>query len=367
MAEKDREEKVDKITRLIRMLRKAENASSISDLHIVQNEKAWVRVDGKLEQITDFPIITDEDIKIFLENNVFRHSNITKVLDADNYVSTSIHDPVFGDVRVHLQRVGSKSRLIIRLLNAKVPDINRLNLPEAIKKLANFPNGLVLFTGATGSGKSTALAALINEINKKYEFSIYTVEDPVEYKHKSIKSLVTHLSVGTDVNSYAAGIRSLLRADPDVILIGEMRDVETMEAALRAAETGHLVFSTLHDNGATETCSRIIGSFDGERQNQIKQSFASVMRGVVSLRLLPSTSDGRVPACEIMLSNDAIRGQIKKGDFQMLRATILSSKEEGMQTLESDLSRLVDEGIITLETAREAANVPEDVKPQKKI
>lgn len=351
----------DKISRLIRVLRDAENASSISDIHIVQNGRPWVRVDGKLEKLLEFPVIDDEDIKIFMDANVFLNKKIMDVLDKDNYISSAIHNEDYGDVRIHLQRVNGKSRIIIRLLNDKVPELARLNLPDVIATFAEFPNGLVLFTGATGSGKSTALAALINEINKNHEYSIYTIEDPVEYKHESIKSLITHMTVGNDIETYTHGIRSLLRADPDVILIGEMRDPETMEAALRAAETGHLVFSTVHDNGASETCARIVGSFEGDRQNQIRESFASVMRAVVSLRLLPSTSEGRIPVCEIMLSNDAIKGNIRSGSFKLLRGTMLSCTKEGMQTMEQDLSRLVADGRITLEEAREAANVPEDI------
>ena len=356
----------DKISKVIRVLRKAENTNSISDLHIVQNARPWVRVDGKIELFGDSPSISDEDIKAFLMPSVYNEKSLNKLLDEDNYVSTAIHSKDYGDIRVHVQRVSGKVRLIIRLLNNKIPDINRLNLPQVIKTFAEFPNGLVLFTGATGSGKSTALAALINEINKNHEYTIYTLEDPVEYRHESLKSLITHLSVGTDIKTYSAGVRSLLRADPDVILIGEMRDPETMEAALRAAETGHLVFSTLHDNGAAETCARIIGSFEGDRQNQIKESFASVMRAVVSLRLLPSTSEGRYPACEIMINNPAIRGQLKEIQFNQLRGTMMSSNNIGMQTLEQHLTKLVENGIISYEVALEAANEKNDMKQQKK-
>lgn len=343
------------------MCRRAENSGSISDVHIVQNDKPWIRVDGHLQRFNEYYEIEDAEIKAFYERNLGQYLN--GLFAKTGYASTSLHQPEFGDIRLHVLRKTEGIDMVIRMLNAKVPDIDSLGLPRVIKSFADTPNGLYLFTGATGMGKSTALAALVHEINQKYNYSIFTVEDPIEYRHDSIKSLVRQLTIGKDVDNYADAIRSFLRSDPDVILIGEMRDTETMEAALQAAETGHLVFSTVHDNGAAETCQRIIGSFKGDRQAQITMSFASVVRGVVSLRLVPmATGEGRIAAAEVMISNDAVRNQIIKGEFQQIRTTIQQGRESGMQVLEDELNRLVRDGLITYETAVEYSNQPKEIK-----
>jgi twitching motility protein PilT len=349
------------IPELLRLCRVADNATSVSDVHIVENARPWVRVNGRVQCVDDAPPFGDAAIKEFYEQNL--SPVLLRALATDNYVTSSVHSPIFGDVRIHIFRKTDGLDLVIRLLNGNVPSIQRLRLPKIIQTFVDTANGLYLFSGPTGSGKSTALAAVINEINRKYDYTIFTVEDPIEYKYRSDRSLIRQLAVGQDVQDYQHAIRSFLRADPDVLLIGEMRDSETMEAALRAAQTGHLVFSTVHDNGAAETCQRVCGSFSGDRQEQIKMTFASVVRGVVSLKLLTTADEkGRVPVCEIMIMNDAIRNQIRKGEFQQIRSSIQQGRDYGMMTLEDDLNRLLSEGIITREAAIEASNIPKEIK-----
>jgi twitching motility protein PilT len=350
------------IRELLRLCRQADNAASISDVHIVQNGVPWLRRDGILERYDALNPFADEEIKEFYESEL--SATLLEQFQREHSVSTSVHSKDFGDIRIHVQRKNDGIDLIIRLLNMNVPSIPKLNLPKILPSFADTPNGLYLFSGATGSGKSTALAALIHEINKKHPYAIFTVEDPIEYKHSSIKSLVRQLALGQDTPSYTAAIRSLLRSDPDVILIGEMRDPDTMLAALQAAETGHLVFSTVHDNGAAETCQRVCGSFSGSQAEQVQMTFASVVRGVVSLRLVPTASgEGRVPACEIMIMNDAIKNQIIKGQFQQIRSSIQQGRDRGMQTFEDDLNRLVSQGVISHDSALEYANFPSEIRP----
>jgi twitching motility protein PilT len=353
----------NRILKLLKLCRKSTNSTSVSDAHIVENDYAWIRVDGKLIRFTEMEPITDAEIKNFCESVLNLGKHLQEEFERNHYISTSLHNEDVGEVRVHMFRKNDGLDLVIRLLNPKVPAFETLGLPDVIKTFADTPNGLYLFTGATGSGKSTALAALINEINKKYQYSIFTVEDPIEYHHESLKSLVRQFAIGQDIVSYDEAIRSFLRADPDVILIGEMRDEKTMEAALRAAETGHLVFSTVHDNGAAETCQRIIGSFPGDRQEQIKMSFASVMRGIVSLRLIPhACGEGRVAAAEVLISTSGIRNNLRKGEWEQIHSAIASGKEKGMQTMEESLSRLAKDGVITWEDALENANKPDDIR-----
>jgi twitching motility protein PilT len=349
------------ITDLLRMCRQADNAASISDVHIVQNGIPWLRRDGVLEKYEALDPFADEEIKEFYESNLSQ--TMLEMFQKENSVTTSVHSKEFGDIRIHVIKKNDGTDLIIRLLNMNVPSIQKLNLPKILPSFADTPNGLYLFSGPTGSGKSTALAALIHEINKRHPYAIFTVEDPIEYKHTSMKSLVRQLAIGQDTPSYASAIRSFLRSDPDVILLGEMRDSETMLAGLRAAETGHLVFSTVHDNGAAETCQRICGSFGGDQAEQVKLTFASVVRGVVSLRLVTTAKgEGRIPACEIMIMNDAIKNQIKRSEFQQIRGSIQQGKKEGMQTFEDDLNRMLADGLITRETALENANNKAEIR-----
>ena len=251
----------------------------------------------------------------------------------------------------------------LRIIPLKLPTIDQLGLPPAIEYFANLPQGLVLVTGPTGSGKSTTLAAMINYINERRRGHILTIEDPVEYVHPHKNSAVSQREVGSDTHSFARALRAALREDPDVILVGEMRDPETVQFALSIAETGHLVFATLHTNDAPQALDRISDMFPAERQNQIKVPLAACLSGVVSQRLLPRIGGGMIAAFEILVSNSAVRGLIREGKTHQVRNILVGGRNEGMCTLESWLNMLVQNGSITYEDAISRSMYPKEIKP----
>ncbi|MFN0172242.1 MAG: type IV pilus twitching motility protein PilT [Bryobacteraceae bacterium] len=239
-----------------------------------------------------------------------------------------------------------------RVLPAKIPSLDSLNLPPILQKLAERRQGLVLVTGATGCGKSTTLAALIDLINNKRRDHIVTIEDPVEYVHSNRQSIVEQIEIGHDAPSFAGALRSILRQSPDVILVGEMRDPETMSTALTAAETGHLVFSTLHTNDASQSISRILDSFPMANQPQIRQQLSLALAAVIAQQLVPAADNTRRhPACEILLATDGVRALIRKGDDHQLRSAMSVGRNDGMTTMEQSLADLVRRAKITRETA----------------
>jgi len=245
----------------------------------------------------------------------------------------------------------------IRVLRDDIPTLEELHLPEAIRKLAEQPRGIVLVTGPTGSGKSTTLAAMIDYINVNRRAHIITIEDPIEYVHKSKNCLVHQRELHRDVGSFADALRSAMREDPDVILVGEMRDFETISAAVTAAETGHLVFSTLHTTGAAQTIDRIVDVYPSHSQGMIRSQLSGVLRGIITQTLLPlADNSGRTVATEILIGNDAVLNLIREGKFHQLGSTMQSNAELGMHTLAGDLANLVRQGRITRETAEKAVN-----------
>jgi twitching motility protein PilT len=265
--------------------------------------------------------------------------------------------------RLHAYRSTAGLRLAFRFLRGAIPALETLSLPPIVASLATRPNGLVLFTGPTGSGKTTALAALVDRMNRTSERVIVTVEDPVEYVHAPVRSLIAHTEIGTDVRDFAEALRGFMRADPDVILVGEMRDRATMEAALGAAETGHLVLSTLHTSDAAQTVDRIVDAFPSEAQQQVRTQLAATLAAVVSLRLVPiRNGSGRVAAAEVLIGTDAVRAIVRDGKSHQLRNTIATGRASGMQTLEASLSDYVVRGIVDLDAARAVANHPADIR-----
>jgi twitching motility protein PilT len=332
-----------------------------SDIHIVAGEGVAMRIDGKIVRRSD-QLVRPEDIRSFVEATLDRAG-----IDRLNTIGTAdaaYVDDLAGPIRIHAYREKRGIRLSLRLLATSVPTLESLMLPKAIGEFAERNTGLVLFTGPTGSGKSTAQAALINEINTKREFHIVTLEDPIEYHHESVKSTISQCEVGRDVTTFAEGLRGILRADPDVILVGEMRDRETMRAALEAAETGHLVFGTLHTANAEQTIDRLITAFGADEQEAIRTQLAQTLIGLVGLRLVPlRNGTGRRAAVEILVTNDAVRSQIREKKTHMLRNTIVGGSAIGMQTLEKHLLDLVKEGAISMDAALAAADRPSDIQP----
>ncbi|MDR0886999.1 MAG: type IV pilus twitching motility protein PilT [Clostridiales Family XIII bacterium] len=259
--------------------------------------------------------------------------------------------------RVNVYKQQNALAAAIRILRNDIPTLEDLHLPDAIRTLAEQPRGIVLVTGPTGSGKSTTLAAMIDYINVHRKAHIITVEDPIEYVHEHKNCLVHQREVHRDVGSFADALRSAMREDPDVILVGEMRDYETISAAVTAAETGHLVFSTLHTTGASQTIDRIVDVYPAHSQSMIRSQLSGVMRGVITQTLVPlADRSGRTVATEILVGTDAVLNLIREGKFHQLGATMQSSADVGMHTLAGDLVSLVRQGRITRETAMKAVN-----------
>ena len=347
------------VVKLFELIRTA-RIRNASDVHVGGGEKPALRIDGRLTVLDHAPV--SERAVSELLAGMLPSSALARLSERGTADGAQRH-PEIGSFRLHAYRQLSGTRVVIRLLSKTIPNLELLALPSVVGDLALRPSGLLLFTGPTGSGKTTALAALIDRINRTVERNVITVEDPVEYVHTPLRSLVTHCEVGRDVIDYGEAIRGFLRADPDVVLIGEMRDRETMEAAMTAAETGHLVLSTLHTNDAPQTVDRIVDSFPAESQNQVRSQLAAVLIGVVSLRLVPNRNEpGRRAAAEILVATDAVRAMIRDGKTHQLRNAIMTGRSAGMQTLESHLSQLVLHGSIDLDNARSVSNRPAEIR-----
>jgi twitching motility protein PilT len=265
--------------------------------------------------------------------------------------------------RVHAWRHASGIRVAIRLLQEGVPTFETLGLPSSVIAFTQLHSGLVLFAGPTGSGKTTALAAILDHLNQTSERVIVTVEDPIEYLHVSRRSMVTQCEVGRDVADYREALHGFLRADPDVIFIGELRDRVTMEAALGVAETGHLVFATLHTSDAAQTIDRLVDAFEPHAHAQVRSQLATTLAGIVALRLVTRNGRrGRCAAAEVLIATDAVRALIREGKSHQLRNAIVTGRQVGMQTLESHLTELVMRGEVELSTARAATSRPAEIR-----
>lgn len=323
-----------------------------SDIHFTVNIKPAVRIDGLLKQMEDFEVNTPEMINTYVRCLITEEQY--EKYEREKEIDTSMS---FGGVRfrIHIFKQSNSDAIALRIIPRKIPSFEELNIPPVVKKFTTMPNGLVLITGVTGSGKSSTLAAIIDEINKNFHKHIITVEDPIEFIHEHKMSVVNQRELGSDVNSFERAIRAAMREDPDVLLVGEMRDLETIQNAITMAETGHLVFGTLHTRSVAETIGRIIDIFPPEQQTQIRTQLANSIRGIVSQNLLPKIGGGRVPSCEVMIVNDAIKSLIRenKNPNAIIDQIQINSKKLGSQTLIQSLAQLVVDKKITLETARE--------------
>ena len=332
-----------------------------SDLHIEPGQGAAYRIFTSIERIDDRSPHGDE-IESFLDRTMDRlaRSRLDKIGLAD----TVYADERVGAVRIHASRGKYGPRLAIRLLARSIPDLESLRLPPIVESFAGVRSGLILVAGPTGSGKSTTIASLLDRINATMPRHILTFEDPIEYKHRWLKSVITQYEIGRDVASFAEGVRGSLRSDPDVLFIGERRGIETVTACLQAAETGHLVFAALHTPSETpQAINRLIGLFPADEQDNARVRLADSLRALVGLRLLPLIDrSGLRAAAEVMVANDAIRRLIRDGAVHQLRGAIASARKDGMQTLESHLGELVASGEIDLVAARAASLYPEEVR-----
>jgi twitching motility protein PilT len=332
-----------------------------SDLHIEPGQGAAFRIYTQVRRVENF-MPSAAEVEAFVAESLDRLARAR--LDKIGIADAVYADERVGAVRIHASRGKYGPRLAIRLLARSIPELDTLRLPEIVNSFTDLRSGLVLVAGPTGSGKSTTIASLLDRINATATKHIVTFEDPIEYSHRWLRSIVTSYEVGRDVSTFAEGVRGALRADPDVIFIGELRGVETVSACLQAAETGHVVFAALHTpSEAPQAINRIIGLFPADEQDNARSRLSDSLRAVLGLRLLPlADASGLRAAVEVVIANEAVRRLIRDGATHQLRGVIASSRREGMQTLETHLSELVASGEIDLATARAASLFPEDVR-----
>lgn len=325
-----------------------------SDLHLTPTMHPILRVDGELESVEDLPILEPNMLKDMLYS-VLDETQI-KEFERDFEMDCATVLPGVARFRVNIYKEMHGVGGVFRVIPEVVPTLDEMNLPPVFKQLLDYPNGMILVTGPTGSGKSTTLAAMIDYVNTHRNCHIITVEDPIEFTHNSKKSLINQRQVHRDTKDFSAALRSALREDPDVILVGEMRDLETIRLALTAAETGHLVMGTLHTSSAPRAVSRIIDVFPTGEKNIIRNMLSESFQAVICQSLLKrSSGKGRVAAFEIMLGTSAIRNLIREDKIAQMYSTIQTGSQSGMCTLDQYLQKLVGNNEITKETAQEVA------------
>ena len=334
----------------IKNLLQATVDTKASDLHIIAGIPPILRIDGELHPIINTEVLTPASISELLKGVLT--SDQTSKISVDKEIDFSLPFSEKARFRVNVYTQKASIAAAFRSIPVDIPEINSLGVPNVVRTFAALKQGLVLVTGPTGHGKSTTIAALLNEINKNRACHILTIEDPVEFVFRPQKSIISQREMNSDTHSWSVALRSALREDPDVVLVGEMRDRETMASALTVAETGHLVFATLHTNSAGQTIDRIVDVFPEVQQGQIRMQLSNVLEGVFSQRLVSAVPKGRALAGEVMLGTTAVRTSIRDGTTHMIDGIIETSSEAGMITLEQSLASLVKEGKITLETAQ---------------
>ncbi|MGN0017583.1 MAG: type IV pilus twitching motility protein PilT [Candidatus Gastranaerophilaceae bacterium] len=328
--------------------------SNSSDIHLKVGERPVVRRDGLILKV-DAPPIQSSEMNAIVSSIVpeFLKDKLYELTDLDfSYEVKGI-----ARFRVNLSRALAEYSLVFRVIPYHISNFEKLNLPVAISQFADYNNGIVLITGPTGSGKSTTLAAFIEYINSKYQKHIITIEDPIEFMFNDKKSIITQRQVGIDTKNFASGIKYALRQDPDVILIGEIRDLETLDSALQAAETGHLVFATLHTNDAIQTIYRIINMYNPEDRDVVKNQLAQTLRGTIAQKLVKKANgNGRFPACEVLVVTSTIKDLILKDEIDSIYDLIRKGSFNDMLTMNESLFRLYEDGAITKETALETSD-----------
>jgi twitching motility protein PilT len=332
-------------------------ARNASDLHVTVGTPPVVRVRGEVQRLDEYaPLSADDTQQILyriLSSEQQKHFELNRQLDFSHSI------PGLARFRVNIYFQRESVGAAFRLIPAELKTLEELGIPSSLHQLAEKPRGLVLVTGPTGSGKSTTLAALIDEINRNRSEHILTIEDPIEFLHRHKRCIVNQREIGPDATSFAEALRAALRQDPDVILVGEMRDLETIATALTAAETGHLVFGTLHTQSAPSTIDRIIDVFAAEQQEQIRIQIANSLQGVVTQALLPTADGaGRVPALEILLPDDAVRNLIRQGKVEQIYSVMQTNTSRGMQTMEQSLTELILRRVVDFEVGLSRSSRP---------
>ncbi|MFN2469671.1 MAG: type IV pilus twitching motility protein PilT [Gaiellaceae bacterium] len=331
-----------------------------SDLHVTVGSHPVIRVRGSLERLEQFPRLGAEDTLHLLYRIMSTEQQ--KQLEIKRQLDLSYSIPGLARFRVNVYSQRESLAAAFRVIPMELKTLEELNLPQSLHELSRKPRGLVLVTGPTGSGKSTTLAALIDEINRERADHIITIEDPIEFLHRHKRCIVNQREIGTDAPSFADALRAALRQDPDVVLLGEMRDLETISTALTAAETGHLVFGTLHTQSAPGTIDRVIDVFPAEQQEQIRMQLAGTLQGVVTQSLLPSADGaGRVPALEILLPDDAVRNLVRQARVEQIYSVMQTGTQRGMQTMEQALADLAIKGVVTKEAALGTSSRPDQL------
>src|SRR3712207_162548 len=323
-------------------------ARGASDLHVTAGSGPAIRVNGRLERLEDYEPLTPDDTQRLLyrilSTEQQKHMEINRQID----MSYSIPGLARFRVNVYFQRESLGAAF--RMIPAELKTLRQLGMPDAISELGKKPRGLVLVTGPTGSGKSTTLAALIDEINESRADHIMTIEDPIEFLHRHKRCIVNQRELGADAQTFALGLKAALRQDPDVILVGEMRDLETISTALTAAETGHLVFATLHTQDTAQTVDRIVDVFPPDQQQQVRVQLSVSLQGIVTQQLLPHASgEGRVVATEVLVPTPAVRNLIREGKTHQIYSALQTGGQFGMQTMDASLAALVRDQKITRE------------------
>jgi len=330
-----------------------------SDLHLLVGLPPVLRINGELFPISGKENITEEEIKGLIFSLLTEEQK--EILLVNKELDFSFGYQEKGRFRANAYHQKGTLAVAFRLLPLTIPKIDEINLPEICHQFVGLKQGFILVTGPTGHGKSTTLAAIIDEINQTRAVHIVTIEDPIEYVFSPKKAIISQREIRADTHSWQIALRSCLREDPDVVMIGEMRDYETISSAITIAETGHLVFATLHTNSAAQTIDRIIDVFPENQQEQVRMQLSNTLEAILSERLLPSLEGGMIPAFEILLATPAVRTSVREGNTHLIDNIIQTSVELGMKTLEMDLVRLVREGKITLEVAKAYAQRPEEL------
>lgn len=324
-----------------------------SDLHLQVGLPPMIRIDGDLLPVAGFDALDEQSVETLIFAVLDQDQQ--QILDKDKEFDFSFAFGTLGRFRVNAYHERGNLAAAFRLIPNEIKTVAELGVPPIVSSFASFPRGLVLVTGPTGSGKSTTLASLVDKINEERSQHIITIEDPIEFTHKSKKSVVVQREVHYDTYSFSAALRSSLRQDPDVVLIGEMRDLETISAAITIAETGHLVLASLHTNSAAQSIDRMVDVFPPHQQPQIRAQLSNILMAICSQRLVPSIGGGRVIAAEILIANPAVRNIIREGKSHQLDAVIQTGADAGMQTMDRTLVGLVQNGTVTYDDARSFA------------
>ncbi|MDQ3676680.1 MAG: type IV pilus twitching motility protein PilT [Actinomycetota bacterium] len=332
-----------------------------SDLHLTAGAHPTVRVRGRLLPLEDYPVLTTEQTREIVYSILTNDQR--QRLETEWQIDFAYSIPARARFRVNAYYQRAAIGAAFRLIPTSIKTVEELGLPAVMHELARKPRGFVLVTGPTGSGKSTSLAAVVDEINETREEHIMTIEDPIEFLHGHKKCIVNQREIGSDAQSFGLGLKAALRQDPDVILVGEMRDLETIHTALTAAETGHLVFATLHTQDTPQTIDRIIDVFPAEQQQQVRVQLSVALQGIVTQTLLPTADGaGRVAACEVLLATPAIRNLIREGKTHQIYSSLQTGGNLGMQTMDAALATLVRAGKITAKLAEARSTTPEELR-----